>query len=140
MKDGCGRRVDTIGLAQREVFVDGGVEGAALDEGANLGHFRGGEHGGNSAVHVASLFPLFLILKEGLFHGLNLAELCSGASVARRNPRVRVHSKRKSAVDQVELAAADVIVHQPAIGGGKESLASWTLVVAQEFHGDRRVL
>src|SRR5712691_3717753 len=75
MKDGGGRLVDAIGLAQREVLVDRGVKSAALDERANFSHFRGGEHGGDGAIHVAGLFPLLLVLEERLFDRLNLAEL-----------------------------------------------------------------
>src|SRR5256886_11234514 len=74
MNYGGGGLVDAIGLAERVVFVNGGVERVAFDKRANLGHFRGGEHGGHRAVHVAVLFPLFLILEQGLLHGLTLAE------------------------------------------------------------------
>src|SRR5260370_23972758 len=140
MKDGGGGLVDAIGLAQRVILVDGGVEGAALDESANPVHFRGGENGSDSAVHIAALFPLFLILEERLFHGLDFAKLGGGTCVASGYSRVRVHGEREIAVDQVDLAAGDVIVHQPAIGGGEEGLASRALVVAEDFHDDRRIL
>src|SRR5260370_2814299 len=140
MKDRGGGVVDAVGLAQRVILVDGGVEGAGLYESANLVHFRGGENGSDSAVHIAALFPLFLILEERLFHGLDFAKLGGGTCVASGYPRVRVHGEREIAVDQVDLAAGDVIVHQPAIGGGGESLASRALVVAEDFHDDRRIL
>ena len=140
MKYGGGGLVDAIGLAQRVVFVNGGVERVALDKRANLGHFRGGEHGGHRAVHVAVLFPLFLILEQGLLHGLTLAELRGGASVARGYPRVRVHGEREIPMDQVDLAAAHVIFHQPAIRGGEQGLAGWTLKIAEDLHGHGSVL
>src|SRR5260370_19538342 len=88
MKDSRGRLVDSIGLAKREVFVDGGVERAALHKRSNLGHFRGRENGGDGAGYIARLLPLLLIYEESLFHGLNLAELCGGARVAGGNPPV----------------------------------------------------
>ena len=134
MKNGGGRLANAVGLTERKILVNHGIEGAALDERANLVHFRGGENCGDSAVHVAGLFPFFLVLEEGLFDGLNLAELCRGASVARGNARMRVHGKREIAMDQVDLARADVVVHQPAIGGGKECLASRALKIAEDFH------
>src|SRR5437879_2776170 len=132
--------VDPVGLAQRVVFVDGGLERAALDERANLGHFRSGENGGDSAVHVAVLFPLFLILEERLFHGLNLADLRGPTGVTRSYTGVRVHGEREIAMDQVDLASANVVVHQPAIRGGEERLASRTLKIAENFHGYGSVL
>src|SRR5580765_3489800 len=59
----CGRcLIDAVRLAEREVLVDGRVQRAALDESADLGHLRWGQDGGNRAIHVTALFPLFLIL------------------------------------------------------------------------------
>src|SRR2546430_9557310 len=69
MKDRRRRLVDPIGLAEREVLVDQGIEGTALYKRANLGHFGGRENDGDRAVHIATLLPLFLILEERLFHG-----------------------------------------------------------------------
>src|SRR5260370_19050668 len=45
MKDSGGRLVDAVGLAERVIFVDGGIERATLHERANLGHFRARENG-----------------------------------------------------------------------------------------------
>src|SRR5216683_3770775 len=106
MENGGGRLVDAVGLAQRVILVDGGVERATLDERTHLGHFRGGENGGNSTVHVAVLFPLLLILEERLFHGLHLSELGGGAGVARGYAGVGMHGEREIAVNEVDLAVA----------------------------------
>src|SRR5207302_10796538 len=88
----------------------------------------------------AALFPLFLILEERLFHGLNLTELRGCASVARGYTRVRVRGEWEIAVNQVDLAHADIIVHQPAIGGGEEGLTGWALKIAEDLHGHGCVL
>src|SRR5712692_2190442 len=74
MKDGGGRLVNAVGLAKIVLLINHGVEGAAFDERAKLGHFRWGEYGSDSAVHITVLFPLFLVLEERLLHGLNFAE------------------------------------------------------------------
>src|SRR5260370_37451284 len=140
MKDGGRSLVDAVGLAKRVILVNQRFEGTALHKRADLGHFRGGENGGHSAVHVAALFPLFPILEERLFHGLNLAELRGGASVARGYPRVRVHGKGEIPVNEVDLAGADVIVHEPAMGSGEESLASRALKITEHFHRHGSVL
>src|SRR5712691_2593356 len=109
MKNGGGGLVDAVGLAEVVILVDHGIERAALDERANLGHFRGGENGGYRAVDITSLLPLLLVLEERLFHRLHFAELRCGSSVARGYARVRVHGQGEIAVNQVNLAAADVI-------------------------------
>src|SRR6267378_4846496 len=140
MKYGGGRLVDVVGLAKRVILVNQGIERAALYERANLGHFRGGEHRGHGTLDVAVLFPFLLILEERLFHGLDFAELGGGASIARGYPRMRVYGERKIPVNQIDLATGDVIIHEPAIGGGKERLACRALKIAEDFHGDRRVL
>src|SRR5260370_14371088 len=133
MKD-CGWRLgDAVGLAKGVILVNHGIESAALYKRANLGHFRGGENVGDAAVHVPTLFPLFLILEESLFHGLHLAELRGGAGVACGDPRVRVHGEREIAVNEIDLAAADVIVHETAIRGGKKGLAGGAFEIAQEL-------
>ncbi len=67
-------------------------------------------------------------------------ELRGGASVARGYPRVRVHGEREIPMDQVDLAAAHVIFHQPAIRGGEQGLAGWTLKIAEDLHGHGSVL
>src|SRR5260370_30033388 len=140
MKDGRWSLVDAIGLAKRVVLVDGSVERTALYQSANLGHFRGGENVGDGAVHVPTLFPLFLILEESLFHGLHLAELRGGAGVACGDPRVRVHGEREIALNEIDLAAADVIVHETAIRGGKKGLAGGALKIAEDLHRHGGVL
>src|SRR6266516_4483447 len=119
MENGRGRLIDAIRLTEGVILVDQGVERAALNERADLGYFRSGKNRRDGAVHVAVLFPLLLILKESLFYRFALAELCGSASVARRHTRIGVHRERKIAVDQENLAGADVIVHELAIGGGE---------------------
>src|SRR5258708_25054451 len=91
--------VDAVGLAERVVLVDGGVERATLHERANLGHFRGGENGRDRAVHIALLFPLLLILGESLVPGLPLASQPGGASVARRRTLARLLKQRDIPLD-----------------------------------------
>src|SRR5229473_1365920 len=108
MKDGGGRLVNAVGLAKVVILINHGVEGAAFDERANLGHFRWGEYGSES--------------------------------VARGYAGVRVHGEREIAVDQVDLAVADVIIHQPAIGGCEEGLAGRALIIAKDLHGHGSVL
>src|SRR5712692_2390003 len=134
MENRGGRLTNAVHLAKRVILVDGGVERAALDKRADLGHFRRGENRRDGAVNVAILFPLLLILKESLFYCLALAELCGSASVARRHTRIGVHRERKIAMNQVNLAGADVIVHKLAIGGGEKGFAGRTLEVAKDFH------
>src|SRR6266704_2398668 len=134
MENRGGRLIDAVHLAKRVILVDGGVERAALDKRADLGHFRRGENRRDGAVHVAILFPLLLILKERLFYCLALAELCGSASVARRHTRIGVHRERKIAVNQENLAGADVIVHELAIGGGEQGFAGRALEVAKDLH------
>src|SRR5258708_32565901 len=109
VKDGGGGLDGAKGLAQREIFVNGGVESAALHKRAEFGHFRSGENGGDGAVHVAILFPLLLIHEKSLLHGLNLAELRGRASIARGDPRMRGHGGLEIAWDQIDFAAANVV-------------------------------
>ena len=51
-----------------------------------------------------------------------------------------MHGQRKIAMNQINLAGGDVIVHELAIGVEKERLARWALVIAEDFHDHRRVL
>src|SRR3989442_5638545 len=105
MENRGGGLIDAVHLAKRVILVGGGVERAALDKRAYLGHFRRGENRRDGAVHVAILFPLLLILKESLFNRLALAELCGSAGVACRHARIGVHREWKIAMNQVNLAA-----------------------------------
>ena len=98
------------------------------------------EHSRKRSINVPALFPLFLILEKRLFHGLNLADLRGGTSIARGYTRVRVHGEREIAMDQVDFAAADVILHQPAIRGGEKRLASRALIIAEDFHRHGSIL
>src|SRR5260370_30676254 len=91
MKYGGGRLVHAVGLAERIILVNHGIEGAPLNERANLGHFRGGKNRGDNAINIPALLPLFLILEERLFHGLHFAKLGSGAWEAGSGPRERMH-------------------------------------------------
>src|SRR6266403_5446523 len=140
MKDSGGRLVDVVGLAECVILINQWLKRAALNQRENFRHFRSGEDGGDGAVHIAVLFPLFLILEKRLFHGLNLADLRGGTSIARGYTRVRVHGEREIAMDQVDLAAADVVLHQPAIRGGEKRLASRALKVAENLHSHGSVL
>src|SRR5437762_2866700 len=130
-----GRRlVDAIHLAQREIFVNERFQRASLDKSANLVHFRGREHAGNRAVHVARLLPLLLVLKKRLFHRFDFPNLRRRACVTRRNARVSVHGQREIAMNQVNLAGADVVVHEQSVCSGEERLARRTLVITELFH------
>ena len=77
MEDGSWRRVDAVHLTESEIFVDKRIERPALDERANFGHFRGRKHPRDRAVHVAGLFPFFLILVNSLFHARQSAAACA---------------------------------------------------------------
>src|SRR5260370_39605613 len=55
MKHGGGGLVNAVGLAKVVVLVNHGIERAALYEGANLGHFRGGGTNDNRATPVPAL-------------------------------------------------------------------------------------
>jgi hypothetical protein len=50
-----------------------------------------------------------------------------------------VHGEREIAMDQIDFAGADVIVHYLAIRGSEKSFAGGTLEVAKDFHDDRGV-
>src|SRR6266404_995886 len=115
VKNGGRRLIDAVQLAEREILVDGRIQRPALHKHADLGHLRGGENRGNRAVHVAGLLPLFLILEERLLHGFVLAELSGGAGISCSYTRMRMHRQRKISMDQVDLAGADVVVHDLAI-------------------------
>src|SRR5260370_40275538 len=99
MKDRRRGLVDAVALAEGVILVNHRVNRAALHKRANLRHFRGRENGGDSAVYITTLLPLFLILEERLFHGLDFPDLRRAASVARRDSRVRVHGQREITVD-----------------------------------------
>src|SRR2546428_13753210 len=88
MENRGGRLIDAGHLAKRVILVDGGVEGAALDKGADLGHLAGGENRGDGPVQVAILFPLLLILKESLYNRLALAALVGKACLGHRQARM----------------------------------------------------
>src|SRR5258708_24090896 len=115
MKNGGGRLVDAVGLAEGGILVDHGIEGATLDQRTNLSHFRGGEDRSNCAVHVATLLPLFLVLKKGLFHELHFAQLRRGSRVTRGYSGVGMHGERKIAVNHRNLATSHVVVPEAAI-------------------------
>src|ERR1700674_91612 len=137
MKHRRWRLIDVVHLAEREILIDCRVKCSALDERANLGQVCGREHASDSAVHIAVLFPFFLVLKEGLFDGLELADLSCGAAVAGRDARMRMHGQGKIAMDQVNLANADVVIHELVVRGGVKSLASGTLKITENFHDNR---
>src|SRR5713226_5989007 len=115
VKNGGRCLVDAVHLSKREILVDGRIQRAALDKSANLGHLRWGEDRGNRAIHVAGLFPLLLILKERLLHRFDLAELSRSTGISCSHARMRMHRERKIPMDQVDLAIAYVVVHDPAI-------------------------
>src|SRR6266705_2340926 len=134
MENGRGRLIDAIRLTEGVIPVDQGIERATLHETADLGHFRRGENRCDGAVNVARLLPLLLILEKSLFDGLHLPEMCRSARIARGDARICVTGERKIAVNQENLAGADVIVHELAIGGGEQGFAGRALEVAKDLH------
>ena len=97
----------------------------------------GEKDGGDCAVDVAGVFPFFLIFKEVLLDLFAFAEMRGGARVLGGYFGVRVHRQREIAVDQVDLAGADVVVHELAIGGGVQGFAGRALEVAEDFEDQR---
>ena len=138
--DGGGGLVYVVDAAQGQIFFYQGIEGAAFYEGADFGQFGGRKCGCHRAVYVAGVFPFFLIGKESLLDGLGLAELRGGAGVLRGYFGMRVHGQREIAMDEIDLTAGDVIVHQLAIGGSVESFARGALEIAEDFENERSVL
>jgi hypothetical protein len=86
-----GRLIHVIEPTQCDVFLDCRIERAALYQRADLGHLGRREHSRYGAIHVAGLFPPFLVLKQHLLDSLKLANLCPGAAVLRRHLGMRVH-------------------------------------------------
>src|ERR1700676_1176173 len=111
VKDSRGCLVDVVNLPQCDIFLNHGVYRAALHQTTHLGHFGGRQYGRYGAIHVAVLLPLFLVLKQGLLDGLEFTYLCRSPAVLRRYLRMRVHGQREVAVNQINFAGADVIVH-----------------------------
>src|SRR5207249_8850890 len=88
------------------------VERAALDQCADLVHFRGSEDRGHRPIHVSRLLPFFLVLEQSLLHRLDLADLRRGASIASGHAGVGVHREREITMNQINLSGADVVVHE----------------------------
>ena len=51
-----------------------------------------------------------------------------------------MHGQGKIAMDQIDLADADVVVHELAVGGSEERLAGRALEIAEDFHSHGCVL
>src|SRR5438309_5659578 len=98
MKNGGGRLANPVHLAKRKILVDQRVERAALDQCADLVHFRGSEDRGHRPIHVSRLLPFFLVLEQSLLHRLDLADLRRGASIASGQDRksTRLNSSHSS--------------------------------------------
>src|SRR5712692_4407698 len=88
MKDRGGGLVDAVHLAHRIVLVNKGVHCARFYKLAHLGHLFGRKNGGNRAVHIATLFPLLLVLIDSLFHRFCFSKHCGSAGVPRGNAGV----------------------------------------------------
>src|SRR6266581_6034144 len=140
MENGRGRLIDAIRLTEGVILVDQGIERATLHESADLGRFRRGENRRDGAVNVARLLPLLLILEKSLFDGLNLAEMCRSARIARGDARICMTGERKIAVNQENPASADVIVHELTVGREVQLFARRALIVAKDFHRYRSAL
>src|SRR5208337_3693777 len=63
-----------------------------------------------------------------------------GTGVAGSNAGVGVHGQGKITVDEINLASADVVVHDLFRGGDEELLARGALKIAEDFHDNRGVL
>src|SRR5215467_198039 len=140
MKNCSWRLVYTVHLTKSKVLVYECIKRAALYLRADLVHLRGGKYSGHRAVHVAALLPLFLILEKRLFDRFDFAEVCSRPGITCGDSRVGVHGKWKIAMNQINLARADVVVHEQTVGSGVKRLASRTLIIAELFHNHRGVL
>jgi hypothetical protein len=66
--------------------------------------------------------------------------MAGGAGIVGSDTGIGVHGKRKVAVDEIDLSGVDVIFNDALIGGGEKLFASGALKIAENFHGDRRVL
>src|SRR6266404_613281 len=94
-----GRLIHVVEFAERHIFLNRSVECATLNQRTYLCHFGRRQYGGNRAIHVASLLPLFLVLKQCFLNGIKLADLRGGSTILSGDLRVRVHGQREVAVD-----------------------------------------
>src|SRR5208337_3266787 len=94
----------------------------------------------DGALYIAIHFPLFLILEDSLFDFFTSADVRGGAGVTGSHAGVGMHGQGKIAMDEIDLAGVDVIVHDLLRGGGVELLARWALEVAEDFHDNWGVL
>src|SRR5258706_10118026 len=140
VKYGGGRLIQVIQLAQRHIFLNQRVQSGAFYQRTHLGHFGRRQRSGYGAVNVASLLPLFLIIEQCLFDDLKLSDMSRGAAVERGYLRMRVHGQREVAVNEIDFAGADVIVHYLAVRSREQRLAGGTLEIAEDLHDDQCIL
>lgn len=81
--------------AQLLISINERFEDFGVNESLYFLHLSWGQHCGDRTFHVAISFPLRLILKESRLNLLAFADVCCGAGIARREPRIGVVGQRE---------------------------------------------
>ncbi|HEX8878766.1 MAG TPA: hypothetical protein VF749_01995, partial [Candidatus Acidoferrum sp.] len=93
-------------FAQLLISINERFEDFSVNESLYFPHLSWGQPGDDRTFHVAISFPLRLILKESRLNLLAFGDLCCGAGIACREPRIGVAGQREVPMNNANLAGS----------------------------------